>query len=251
MKLLRSAGSDERKMRLVFTWEQKERICGSINRHTRLLHSGEPVDGQLLQLMIYDNSRLVQLLINLPPLAGSQRRSTVEFKLDWSLRDRILVNTARNNLFIKESANKPFKAKAFKDDLIEENKRLVSALQNLKVRGHKTKQSKQNGKGETLLRNLRLMHSQWENFHWSISSVPFPLIDLNRLVLIAVFSWSPPKTANLIMKLNGDSTSQNRHADAPIRQTDSPRPPTQHKFANFKKFTKSIRGVFRIQFWIA
>lgn len=135
---------------LVLSWDLRDRLVANFNRHSKLLYSSETVADDLRKKMVEDNNELLQQLINLPSTAGSQCPSTgVQFKLDWSLRNRILVGGMKNHLAIKEPANELLKEKAFSDDLIEENNTLISALHNLAVREHEPAKQ-QKDQGETL-----------------------------------------------------------------------------------------------------
>ena len=73
------------------------------------------------------NSQLIQELIGL----SLAERSNTELKLDWSLKNRLITNIDKNNLFINEIANTQI-THQFKADLIKENLFLINQLQALK-----------------------------------------------------------------------------------------------------------------------
>lgn len=122
--------SDDQELILRLRLAIRDKIVDNFGEHIRVLEAnGEPVVG-LKRKLVNDNKWIVQDLIDLPMADKQSRQSTVEFQLEFSLRNRLLANVAKNNLFIRDPNNARFTAQ-FKADLVDENHLLIAFLNSL------------------------------------------------------------------------------------------------------------------------
>lgn len=126
-----STDADDQEIILQLNSTIRSKIVENFSGHIRALEANGELAANLKTNLLSDNKLLVLNLIDLP-VTDRQRRSTVEFRLEFSLRNRVLANIAKNNLFIRDSKNVRFN-RQFKTDLIDENNLLIAFLNSLEV----------------------------------------------------------------------------------------------------------------------
>ena len=123
---------DNQEIILRLSGTARNAIASNFGTHIQALNvflSGNLLEQDVKRQILADNKRLIQDLIDLP-IIDNQRRSTDEFRLEFSLRNRLLTNVAKNNLFLNNPENALF-GRQFKQDLIDENSLLIAFLNSL------------------------------------------------------------------------------------------------------------------------
>lgn len=126
-----AADLDDQEILLRLNYEIRNQIVHNFNEHIRALNT--VLDQDLRRNLLEDNKRLIQELIDLSVIDGQPKSAIrLEYKLEFSLRNRLMANVAKNNLFIKQPNNELFN-RQFKSDLLDENNLLVAFLNSLEI----------------------------------------------------------------------------------------------------------------------